>query len=292
MAKGMDTPVFRFAPSPNGLLHLGHAFSALLNLKLARAAGGIMLLRVEDIDQQRCTPALEQAMLEDLEWIGFEWDHEPVRQSQRFGLYQQALEALAGRGLAYPAFLSRGQIRSIVSERSGMGAPWPADPDGAPLYPGEERNWSIERQRAAMTERQEFAWRLDTEKAMQSVAKPLVWREWSQDGVQIVPATPAEWGDTVLARRDTPTSYHLSCVVDDTAQGVTHVVRGRDLYPATSVHRLLQELLALEAPTYRHHDLILDEDGRKLSKSIASTALRHLRDAGWSAEQVRERIAL
>lgn len=287
---------FRFAPSPNGLLHLGHAYSALLNLDLARAAGARMLLRIEDIDTVRCTPANEKMMLEDLEWIGFEWDEPPLRQSGRFDFYRDALDALAEEGLVYPARLSRGEIRARIRLwEEENGGNWPADPDGAPLYPGGERALPEQEREAMLRDGGEYALRLDMATAIRRAGRELSWREEGagpDSEAGLVEARPDRWGDVVLGRKDVPASYHLSCVLDDAAQGVSHVVRGRDLFHATSVHRLLQELLGLPAPVYLHHDLVLGEDGRKLSKSRGDTALRSLRQAGMTRADIRRMVGL
>ena len=268
--------MFRFAPSPNGHLHLGHALSALLNREAADRAGLPMRLRLEDIDRARCTPALERDLLEDLEWLGVGWDGPVVRQSERFGLHAAALDALKARGLVYPAFMSRGEVRSRLAPD------WPRDPDGAPLYPADDRALSDVERARRIAEGQPHAWRLDTGKALAKTG-PVGWNE---DGAG-VEADPLAWGDPVLARRDVPTSYHLAVVVDDAEQAITHVVRGRDLYHATAVHALLQRLLGLPAPTYTHHRLVLDDEGRKLSKSNGSTALRALRQGGATPADIR-----
>ncbi|HSO47859.1 MAG TPA: tRNA glutamyl-Q(34) synthetase GluQRS [Rhizobiaceae bacterium] len=284
-------PIFRFAPSPNGRLHLGHALSALLNLKMAREAGGVMLLRIEDIDRVRCTPKLEAMMLADLEWIGFEWDEPPRRQSMHFAQYKAALDELQSRALVYPAFLSRAQIKALAAADPH----WPADPDGAPHYPGDERSLSIAKQAALMAGGADFALRIDMGKAIAAAGKPLSWNETGAGPggeTGMVAANPQDWGDAILGRKDVPASYHLACVLDDALQGVTHVVRGADLFHATSIHRLLQELLALPAPVYHHHRLILGPDGTKLSKSRSDTAIAHLRDAGVTPEEVRRMIGL
>jgi len=290
----MTGPVFRFAPSPNGRLHLGHAFSALLNFELARRAGGRFLLRIEDIDPARSRPEYEQAIHEDLAWLGLDWEVPVRRQSEHLDFYRQALEALADRGLLYPAFLSRREIDERVRRIETSGTPAPHDPDGSPLYPGEERSMPGAERLALMEEGRPFTWRLDMAKAI-ALAGALDWQELGEGTAGergTVAARPEMWGDVVLGRRDAPVSYHLAVVLDDAAQGVTDIVRGQDLFHATSVHRLLQTLLGLPAPSYRHHRLILDEDGRKLSKSLASTGLAELRAAGVSVPEIRRRIGI
>lgn len=294
----MTQAVFRFAPSPNGRLHLGHAYSALLNQRFAREIGGKLLLRIEDTDRVRCTPALETHMLEDLRWLGIEWDGVPRRQSEHSADYDEALERLEAMGLTYPAFLSRGEARRLVEQKTDAGYSWPCDPDGVPHYPGEERSFSAEERALRIAAGDPFAMRFDMEKALGSsavAAQPLCWQEEGSgpDGEQgEIIADPAVWGDFMLTGRDRSAAYHLACVVDDAIQGVTHVVRGRDLFHATSAHRLLQQLLDLPVPLYCHHDLILDSDGRKLSKSRADTSLGELRAAGATPEDIARMIGL
>jgi glutamyl-Q tRNA(Asp) synthetase len=284
----MRTPVFRFAPSPNGYLHLGHALAALTDFEMARALNGRFLLRIEDIDATRCRPEFEQAIYEDLAWLGIAWEQPVRRQSEHLAAYRDALEKLSG--LVYPSFESRGEIARLVAERDAKGH-WPRDPDGTPLYPGNAKRLSAAERAARMDE--PHALRLDMNAAVKR-AGTLTWVEIdaaSQEH-ETVMAHPEVWGDVVLARKDVPTSYHLAVVVDDALQGITHVVRGQDLQPTTSVHRLLQALLGLHAPVYHHHRLILDEDGRKLSKSTRATALRELRSQGLTPADIRRRVGL
>jgi glutamyl-Q tRNA(Asp) synthetase len=289
----MPPPVFRFAPSPNGYLHLGHAFSALLNFDLARAAGGRFLLRIEDIDPARCRPEFETAIYEDLAWLGIAWE-EPVRgQSQHFSEYRDALEKLSGLGLVYPSFESRAEIAKLVAQREADG-PWPRDPDGAPLYPGKAKSLSSDARVRLLESDAPFALRLDMAAAC-ARAGDLSWIEQGEgpDGeTGPVGARPERWGDVILARKETPTSYHLSVVIDDAVQGITEVVRGQDLFWSTSVHRLLQGLLGLPQPAYRHHRLILDNAGRKLSKSTQATGLRELRAGGATPADIRRLVGL
>ncbi|MDP2409875.1 MAG: tRNA glutamyl-Q(34) synthetase GluQRS [Pseudolabrys sp.] len=284
-------PVFRFAPSPNGYLHLGHALSALLNAGMAAAAGGRLLLRVEDIDATRCRPEYEAAILEDLAWLGLVWEQPVRRQSEHFAAYRGALARLEAMGLVYPSFESRADIARLVAER---GMDWPQDPDGAPLYPGDARTMSGAERARRMQGGEPYALRLDMAAAVSRVGD-LTWTETGQGPsgeTGRIPADPAAWGDVILARKETPTSYHLAVVVDDAAQGVTHVVRGRDLFHATSVHRLLQTLLGLPQPAYHHHRLLLDADGGKLSKSTQATGLRELRQQGVTAAAIRKMTGL
>ncbi len=289
----MTAPVFRFAPSPNGSLHLGHALSALINVEMARAAGGRLLLRIEDIDAARCRPEYEQAIYHDLAWLGIAWEQPVRRQSEHFDDYRAALAKLDALGLVYPSFESRGEIARLVVEQERKG-PWPRDPDGAPLYPGAARSLPPAERRRRIAAGEPYALRLDMAAALARVGA-LTWTE-SGSGPRgetgAVAASPAAWGDVVLARKETPTSYHLAVVIDDARQGVTHVVRGQDLFWATSAHRLLQALLGLPAPDYHHHRLILDADGQKLSKSTRATALHALRDGGASAADIRRMVGL
>ena len=285
----MTTPVFRFAPSPNGYLHLGHALSALVNFDMARAAGGRFLLRIEDIDAARCRPHYEQAIYEDLAWLGITWEEPVRRQSAHLDDYRAALGRLDG--LLYPSFETRGEIARLVAERERH-APWPRDPDGAPLYPGDARSLAAAERRRRMEAGEPYALRLDMAAALARTGA-LSWIEIDCGGkTTSVAASPQMWDDVVLARKETPTSYHLSVVIDDAEQGVTHVVRGQDLFAATSVHRVLQALFALAAPIYHHHRLILDADGQKLSKSTRATALRALRETGASSADIRRMVGL
>ncbi|MGA8158502.1 MAG: tRNA glutamyl-Q(34) synthetase GluQRS [Rhodoplanes sp.] len=289
-----QVPTYRFAPSPNGYLHLGHALSACLNFDSAQELGGRFLLRIEDIDRTRCRPEFETAIYEDLAWLGLRWEAPVRRQSEELAAYRAALARLAEMGLVYPSFQSRREIARLVAERERSG-PWPRDPDGAPLYPGSARKMDAAEQARRIASGAPYALRLDMTAAIARAPASLTWVEtgcgpYGETGV--VAAEPAVWGDVVLARKETPTSYHLSVVIDDAAQGATHVVRGQDLFAATSLHRLLQALLDLPEPTYRHHRLILDADGRKLAKSTGATALRALRARGASPAAVRRMVGL
>ena len=286
-------PVFRFAPSPNGYLHLGHAYSALLNFRCAQESGGRLLLRIEDIDPTRCRPEFEQAIHEDLAWLGITWEQPVRRQSEHLAEYRAALERLQGMGLVYPSFESRAEIARLVAQRDADGA-WPRDPDGAPLYPGAAMSLSEARRAELMAGGAPYALRLDMPAAV-ARAGGLAWDEHGagpsgESGT--VEARPEAWGDVILARKETPTSYHLSVVIDDALQGVTEVVRGQDLFHATGVHRLLQALLGLPAPAYQHHRLIRDAQGHKLSKSTQATGLRTLRTEGVSPTEIRHRIGM
>lgn len=286
-----EPPVFRFAPSPNGDLHLGHAYSALVSSDLAAAFGGRFLLRIEDIDIGRCRPEFEASILEDLAWLGLTWETPVRRQSEHLNHYSQTLARLDALDLLYPCFATRSEI----AKASG---PNPArDPDGGILYPGLYRELDNEEAARRKAQGEPYALRLKMNEALAIARKragnDLMYRAFSCDGdEQTYVTNPERWGDVVLARKDVPTSYHLSVVVDDALQGVTHVTRGQDLLASTDVHRLLQVLLELPEPLYHHHDLILDDAGRKLAKRDRDTSLRSLRDSGLSSDDIRHRIGL
>lgn len=289
----MSPPVFRFAPSPNGYLHLGHAYSALLNSDRARETGGRLVLRIEDIDATRCRPEYETAIYEDLAWLGIAWETPVRRQSEHLDAYRTALDRLLALGLVYPAFESRAEIARLVKAREADG-PWPRDPDGVPLYPGAARSLSADERDRLIDTGAPYALRLDMAAACRR-AVGLSWNELGEgpDGERgVVPARPEAWGDVIVARKKTPTSYHLSVVVDDALQDISEIVRGQDLFHATSVHRLLQVLLHLPEPVYRHHGLLRDERGRKLSKSTSSTGLRELRAGGATPAGIRRLVGL
>lgn len=286
-------PVFRFAPSPNGYLHLGHALSALLNADMARAKGGRLLLRIEDIDTARCRSEYETAIYEDLAWLGLHWESSVRRQSEHWDNYRGALAQLETMGLIYPSFESRAEIARLVTDLETQGS-WPRDPDGTPLYPGDAKNMSVAERNRRIEAGEPYALRLDM-RAATLRAGTLNWVETGAEpggATGTVAVDPSLWGDVILARKEIPASYHLAVVVDDAAQGVTDVVRGRDLFHATAVHRLLQVLLGLGAPRYHHHRLVLDETGNKLSKSTQSTGLRELRARGVTPTDIRHLIGL
>jgi len=289
----MRQPVFRFAPSPNGLLHLGHALSALDGYQKATRAGGRFLVRIEDIDQARCREDYVAAIFEDLEWLGLKWETPVLRQSLHFSRYRAAAQALLDLGLLYRCFATRSDIASAAAA-----SPAGFDPDGAPLYPGLHKGLAQSEIDRRLARDEPFALRIDMEKAMRMAAQkcepsPLTFTEAADDGSErAIPARPETWGDAVIVRKDTPASYHLSVVADDAAQGVTHVTRGQDLYAATGLHRLLQVLLDLPEPVYAHHRLLLAEDGRKLAKSAGDSSLRELRARGVTADAVREMLQL
>ena len=251
------------------------------------------MLRIEDIDPARCRPEFETAIDEDLAWLGLSWEKPARRQSEHFACYRAALEKLAGLGLVYPAFESRAEVARLIAEREKH-APWPRDPDGAPLYPGIARTLASEERTRLLQSGVPYALRLDMAAACARVGR-LNWverGEGPEGETGTVAANPAAWGDVIIARKETPTSYHLAVVVDDALQSVTEVVRGQDLFWSTSVHRLLQTLLGLPQPVYRHHRLIRDAAGQKLSKSTDATGLRELRAAGVTPAEIRRRTGL
>lgn len=284
-------PVLRFAPSPNGRLHLGHALSALTNEAMALRLGGLLLLRIEDIDLGRCRPEFVSGIVADLDWLGIRFDGPVRRQSEHFQDYRAALARLSARRLLYPCFCSRQDIhREVAAFEARSGRAWPVDPDGAPLYSGACKAIAPDEaaRRAAC---EPHVLRLDMKAALAASGEGLGYRAFdSEGGDRAVPVDPARWGDVVLARKDVPTSYHLAVVLDDAAQGVTHVVRGQDLEAATDIHVLLQRLLGLPTPLYHFHRLLLDEDGRKLAKSRVSTSLTELREAGETPSSIRLRL--
>ncbi len=252
-----------------------------------------MLLRIEDIDATRCRPDYETAIYEDLAWLGLAWDRPVRRQSEHFADYQAALAKLDDMGLIYPSFESRAEIAAMVAAREAE-APWPRDPDGAPLYPGKAKSLSASERRRGVASGEPYALRLDMAAALARAGS----LSWSESGAGpngetgTIAADPTIWDDVILARKDAPASYHLAVVVDDAAQGVTDVVRGADLFHATAIHRLLQTLLGLNAPRYHHHRLVLDAGGRKLSKSSSATGLRELRNQGVTPSDIRKAVGL
>ena len=274
----ISAPVTRFAPSPSGYLHLGHAHAALFAWRAARRAGGRFLLRIEDIDGPRCTPAFAAAIEADLAWLGLDWDGPVLRQSARMAAYAAALEALGGMGLLYPCFCTRAEIRDEIARAASA----PHGPDG-PLYPGTCRTLSASAREAAMAAGRPYALRLDVGRA-QARAGPLTWRDRTKGEIA---AAPAIHGDVVLARKDIATSYHLAVTLDDAAQEVSLVTRGEDLFPATHIHRLLQALLELPVPAWHHHALLSDTEGRRLAKRDDALSLRALREAGKTPAEVR-----
>lgn len=273
----------RFAPSPTGYMHLGHAYSALRGYREAQAAGGRFLLRIEDIDLGRARDEFESAIYEDLAWLGLEWEGTVRRQSEHYDDYAAALDELARASLLYPCFCTRKAIRAEIEQADAA----PHGPDG-PVYPGTCRGLSRSKQNRRMRAGEAFALRLDMARAI-AAAGPLAWTDRRRGAIQ---ATPAAAGDVVLARKDVPTSYHLAVTLDDHLQGVTLVTRGEDLFEATHIHRLLQALLGLRTPDYYHHGLIADTEGRRLAKRNRAVTLRTLRREGKTPEQILAMIGL
>jgi glutamyl-Q tRNA(Asp) synthetase len=269
--------VTRFAPSPTGHLHLGHAFSALF----AAGAGNKFLLRIEDIDPGRCRPEFEQAIFEDLAWLGLTWETPVRRQSQHFDDYAAALERLSVMEMTYPCFCSRGEIKAEIERAGGA----PQGPDG-PVYPGICRDLPPAERKDRIDGDDAYALRLDMTRAIDYTGS----LSWVDRGQGEVTAKPARFGDVVLARKDTPTSYHLAVTIDDALQGITLVTRGEDLAPATDIHRLLQALLDLPTPDYHHHRLLTDDTGTRYAKRDRSLTLRALREAGRTPDQIREML--
>ena len=283
------TAVTRFAPSPNGHLHVGHALSAIIAYDAARKDGGRFLLRIEDIDLERRRPEFVDAIYEDLAWLGLAWEEPVLVQSEHFAEYLQAADKLIAMGLLYPCFATRAEIAAAAD-------PANTDPDGAPVYPGLWRRAPVDAVSARMAAGEAPALRLYMDGALKALAKkrgdvPLTFTEIGEDGTrQTVEARPQRWGDAVIVRKEVPASYHLSVVVDDARQGVTHVTRGQDLFEATDLQRLLQELLDLPEPVYSHHRVIRWADGRKLSKTNRDMGLRALRAEGATADDIRRVI--
>ena len=274
----------RFAPSPTGRLHLGHALAAWVAHELARRTpDGVFLLRHEDIDAPRVRPQFYQEIEGDLKWLGFTWDHPPLRQSTRHAAYAAALARLRENGLVYPCFCTR---REIQQELAGMAAA-PHGP-AEPIYPGTCRLLSAEQQQQQIAAGTPHAWRLDSHKAA-ATAGPLFFHDLRYGTHQV---NPCLLGDVVLARKDIGPAYHLAVVVDDAFQQISHVTRGEDLLPATHVHRLLQFLLDLPQPLYLHHQLLRDEHGQRLAKRCDSLSIATLRDAGLTAAEVLARLPL
>lgn len=285
----MTAFVTRFAPSPTGLLHHGHAFSALTAFAAARRAGGRFLLRIEDIDQGRCRPEFEAAIYEDLAWLGIEWEEPPRRQSEHFADYDAALSRLIDKGVAYRCFRTRKEVLDEIARAPHLSADGPEGPVffGAPLPKEEEA--------ALIASGAPFAWRLSMKKALGAIANDVSAVSFVEQAIgggdeRRVRATPEIFGDAIIARKDSGTSYHLASVHDDALQGVTHVIRGADLRAAAHLHALLQKLLGLPAPVYRHHRLITDDAGKRLAKRDRAATLRSLRESGVSAKELRARL--
>jgi glutamyl-Q tRNA(Asp) synthetase len=277
-----DVVITRFAPSPTGLLHIGHAYSAHLAFEAAMSAGGKFLLRSEDIDTARCRPEFETAILEDLAWLGLSWETPVRRQSEHFDDYRAALARLDEIGVLYPCFCTRAEIAAEIARSPSA----PHGPEG-PLYPGTCRSLSPEERQRHKESGEAYALRLDVSKAMAGVAGPLTWHD-RRAGTVI--AQPESLGDVVLARKDVPASYHLASVVDDHLQRVTLIVRGEDLFAATHIHRLLQALLGFAPPDYHHHGLILDAQGKRFAKRDKAVTLKALREGGVKPDELLHRL--
>ncbi|MEX1147457.1 MAG: tRNA glutamyl-Q(34) synthetase GluQRS [Sphingomonadales bacterium] len=274
-----DTPVItRFAPSPTGRLHIGHAYSALVAHDAARQAGGRFLIRIEDIDTTRCRPEFEAAILDDLAWLGLEWEKPVRRQSEHMDDYAAALDRLGAQGLLYPCFCTRREIAASTTAPHG--------PEG-PVYPGTCRGMAASERHSRMDNGDAYALRLNMDAALARAPRPILWHDRAAGPVT---ATPELFGDVVLARKETPTSYHLAVTVDDALQGITLVTRGHDLFDATHIHRLLQVLLDLPMPDYHHHPLLVDETGRRLAKRDRDATLAEMRARGVTPDSLRARI--
>jgi glutamyl-Q tRNA(Asp) synthetase len=271
--------ITRFAPSPTGHLHLGHAYSALFAFQKAQQAGGKFLLRIEDIDPVRCKDDFIDDLKEDLHWLGLTWEELVRRQSEHLADYQQALAILREQGLIYPCFCTRRDVEAEAA--ASVNAPHQG-PDGL-VYPGTCRNLSAQERKNKMAVAPRHVWRLDVKKAC-AQAGSLTWRDQAKG---LITARPEDFGDVVLARKDVPASYHLSVTVDDSLQGVTLVTRGEDLFRATDIHRLLQKLLNYKTPDYHHHKLLLNESGKRYAKRDSAQTLRSLRAEGKSPEDIK-----
>lgn len=281
---GHGATITRFAPTPSGYLHLGHAYAALVAWESARAAGGLFRLRIEDIDKSRARAEFETGIYDDLRWLGLLWDGEPLRQSDDFDPYIAALATLQRAGVVYPCFCTRRGIRAEIAHAAQA----PHGPTGEMLYPGICRTLSADERADRMEAGEPYAIRLDVAKALE-LTGPLAWDDLRLGRVE---AMPENLGDVVLARKDAPTSYHLAVTVDDARQGVTLVTRGDDLFHTTHMHRLLQALLGLPTPRYYHHNLIADRNGLRLAKRNRAVTLRLLRQSGKKPEDVWGLIGL
>ena len=287
-----EQPILRFAPSPTGNLHLGHALSALINQRLARQLGGHMLVRIEDTDRSRVRQEFIEGILRDLKWLGVTWQEPVIHQSEYFDVYCQFGRRLKDLGLIYPCFATRAEIAMAVSDGSGA-----TDPSGAPIYPGLYRDADPSNVRDRLANSDPHALRLNMAKALQlasdrSAGAGIAYTAFDADGSRrSVTCHPQRWGDVVIIRKDGWPSYHLASVVDDARNGITHIVRGQDLESATDIHRLLQVILDLPEPQYHHHELVLDKSGRKLSKSERDVSLKWLRESGGTVDEVHKELA-
>lgn len=273
--------ITRFAPSPTGYMHLGHAYAALFAWDAARRSGGRFVIRIEDIDRGRCRPGFEEAIFEDLRWLGLDWDGTARRQSDHMEDYAAALTRLDELGVIYPCFCTRSEIRIEIKHANEA----PQGPDG-PVYPGTCRELAFDERKQLILMGKPHAWRLDIARALE-ITGPL---EWTDRGAGVQAADPTSAGDVIVARKDVPTSYHLSVTIDDYLQGVTLVTRGDDLFHASGIHRVLQALLGLEPPVWHHHPLITDSNGVRLAKRNRAMTLRSLRRAGKTPAEVRSMV--
>jgi glutamyl-Q tRNA(Asp) synthetase len=281
---GAGPVVTRFAPTPSGYLHLGHAYAALVAWESARAGHGTFLVRVEDLDRARCRPEFEEAILDDLHWLGLAWDGPLVRQSARMDHYADVLARLGSLGVLYPCFCTRRRIRAEIAHAGQA----PHGSAGEPVYPGICRSLGAAERCSRVAAGEPYALRLDVARGL-ALTGPLEWRDLRAGPVA---ARPETFGDVVLARKDVPSSYHLAVTVDDAAHGVTLVTRGEDLFHATHVHRLLQALLGLPTPSYYHHNLIADSNGLRMAKRNRAVTLRMLRQSGRRPDDVWKLLGL
>ena len=277
-----DVRVTRFAPSPTGYLHLGHAYSAQFAHDAARFCGGRFLVRLEDIDAGRCRPEFADAIFDDLNWLGLDVAQPVRRQSDHLPVYEQAIDWLSGESLVYPCFCTRKQVRAEVEDAGRA----PHGPSGEPIYPGTCRHIGQEDRQIRMARGEPYAWRLDVHACLERTGQ-LIWFDCRAGEIA---ADPQALGDIVLGRKDVRTSYHLAVTIDDALQGVTLVTRGEDLFHATHIHRLLQAVLGLKTPRYYHHNLVVDRSGQRMSKRNRAVTLRHFRDIGYRVEDLFKNI--
>ena len=284
----------RFAPSPNGKLHLGHAFSAIVSERVAKKFNGKFLIRIEDIDIGRSSAKYEQSIFEDLNWLGLKYDKKIRKQSEHFSLYEVYLKKLRDLDLIYPCWASRTEIKKFINKKDIELNHWPIDPDGQYIYPGIYKGISPAKRSGLMLSGKDFSWRLDMEKAInfaeEKIKSEIFFSEIGLEPIGLRRIEPHLFGDIIIARKDIPTSYHLSVTVDDSDQNITIITRGLDIYPSTSIHRLLQIILDLPEPKWFHHNLIRNNEGVKLSKSTESTSLESYRKKGFSKKNIVKKI--
>ena len=284
----------RFAPSPNGKLHLGHAFSAIVSERVAKKFNGKFLIRIEDIDIGRSSAKYEQSIFEDLNWLGLKYDKKIRKQSEHFSLYEVYLKKLRDLDLIYPCWASRTEIKKFINKKDIELNHWPIDPDGQYIYPGIYKGISPAKRSGLMLSGKDFSWRLDMEKAInfaeEKIKSEIFFSEIGLEPTGLRRIEPHLFGDIIIARKDIPTSYHLSVIVDDSDQNITIITRGLDIYPSTSIHRLLQIILDLPEPKWFHHNLIRNNEGVKLSKSTESTSLESYRKKGFSKKNIVKKI--